>query len=51
VKVALRKLFTANKITEFKNVGNLACKLKCKWENQPKKTQPTLEGVFIIFIK
>ena len=40
-EIALRKLLIGNKLTEMRNSGALACSIKCKWENQLKKTEPT----------
>jgi hypothetical protein len=31
----------SNKLTEMRDSGALACSIKCKWENQLKKTEPT----------
>jgi hypothetical protein len=41
--ISVRKLLSCNKTTEMKNLGSLACKIKCKWENQLKKTELRLE--------
>lgn len=43
-EIALRKPLTGNKTTQPENLGNLACKIKCKWENQLQKTEMRLEG-------
>jgi hypothetical protein len=33
----LRTIFTGNKVTGLKNLGILACNIKCKWGKQLKK--------------
>jgi hypothetical protein len=43
-EIALRKLLAGNKVRELRNLGTLAYKIKCKWENQLTKTEPRLEG-------
>jgi hypothetical protein len=43
-ELALRQLLTGNKVTELRNLGTLAYKIKCEWENQLKKTELRLEG-------
>jgi len=37
-EIALRKLRTCNKYTELRNISTLHYTIKCKWENQMKKT-------------
>jgi hypothetical protein len=38
-EIALRKILTAKNVTEQRNLGTLAYKIKCKWENQEKKVE------------
>ena len=33
-EIALRTLLTGNKVTELRNLGTYAYKIKCKWENR-----------------
>ena len=37
-EIALRKLLTCNKSTELRNLCTLACRIKCQWEIDLKKT-------------
>jgi len=43
-KIAARKIHTVKNATEQKNLGTLAYKIKCKWENQVKKAKLRLAG-------
>lgn len=43
-EIALRKILTANNVTEERNLGTLAYKMKCKWEDQVKKGELRLRG-------
>ena len=36
-EMTLRKLLTGNEVTELRNVGSFVYKIKCKWENEPRK--------------
>ena len=36
-------LCNANKVTEQRNLGNLAHKIKCKWENQENNAEMSFE--------
>jgi hypothetical protein len=40
-KIALRKLFTGNKAKELRHLGTVVYRIKCKWENQLKKSELT----------
>jgi hypothetical protein len=33
-EIALRTLLAGNKVTELRNLGTYAKKIKCKWENR-----------------
>jgi hypothetical protein len=37
------------KTTELRNLGNLAYKIKCKWENQLTTAELKLEGKEVLF--
>jgi hypothetical protein len=37
--IALRKKLAVKNATEKRNLCTLACKIKCKWENQMKKRE------------
>jgi hypothetical protein len=42
--IALRKILTGNRFKELRNLGTLAYKIKCKWENQVKKAALRVGG-------
>jgi hypothetical protein len=39
-----QEILTINKITEQRNLGTLAYKIKCEWETQMKKSELRFEG-------
>ena len=43
-EIGIRKILTVKNTTEQRNLGNLAYKIKCKWENQAKKRELKLDG-------
>jgi len=43
-EIVFRKILTAKNATEQENLGTLAYKIKCKWENQVKKAELRLLG-------
>jgi hypothetical protein len=43
-EIAFRKICTVKNATEQRNLGTLAYKIKCKWENQVKKAELRLAG-------
>jgi hypothetical protein len=42
--MALRKVLTVRNAAEQGNLGTLAYKIKCKWENETKKAELRLGG-------
>jgi hypothetical protein len=43
-KIALRKIRTGSKSKELRNLGALACKIRCKWEGCVEKVVLRLGG-------
>jgi hypothetical protein len=42
--MALRKTLTGNTVKEVRNLGTLTYKIKCKWDNQAKKSRTEVGG-------
>jgi hypothetical protein len=40
VEIALGETTPGSNVTEKRSLGTVACKIKCKWENQMKKRDP-----------
>ena len=48
-KIAFSMILSDYKTTELRNLGNLAYKIKCKWENQLTTAELKLEGKEVLF--